>query len=83
MPSLTITPSGALPSLPLPDDISEAYIDGKNIRGLTYHVLEAGHGPEKPLILLIHGFPSECSFSWIKPRVFDIECQPVSLQLDG
>lgn len=62
---LTITPSGALPSLPLPNEVFEAYLDGKKDRGLTYHVLEAGHGPGKPLVLLIHGFPSGVGFNCI------------------
>ena len=38
----------------------------KNINGLDMHILEAGYeSPDKPLILLLHGFP-ELAFSWRK-----------------
>jgi len=56
-----------LPPLPLPDGIRARYIDGNN--GLRMHVLEAGHetpgndAPERPMVLLLHGFP-ELAFSW-------------------
>ena len=37
-----------------------------SINGLTFHVLEAGFEmPQRPLVLLIHGFP-ELAFSWRK-----------------
>ncbi|KAI9732950.1 MAG: hypothetical protein M1818_007383 [Claussenomyces sp. TS43310] len=57
-----------LPSLPLPHGISEAHVQTDD---LTYHVLHAGASPhasrhlQKPLLLLLHGFP-ELAFSWRK-----------------
>ncbi|KAF2265357.1 alpha/beta-hydrolase [Lojkania enalia] len=55
-----------LPPLPLPPGISENYVYC-SANGLTFHLLEAGHTPErsKPLLLLCHGFP-ELAFSWRK-----------------
>jgi pimeloyl-ACP methyl ester carboxylesterase len=36
----------------------------RNVNGITMHVLEAGHqGGERPLVLLVHGFP-ELAYSW-------------------
>ncbi len=47
-----------------PAGIRSRFIDGVN--GLRMHVLEAGHaGPERPMIVLLHGFP-ELSYSWRK-----------------
>ena len=54
------------PPLPLPECISENSVCcGAN--GLTFHILEAGYTAdrEKPLLLLLHGFP-ELAFSWRK-----------------
>lgn len=63
--SQSSTPNN-LPPLPLPPGISENYVHCST-NGLTYHTLEAGYTPErdKPLILLVHGFP-ELAFSWRK-----------------
>ena len=36
-----------------------------DVNGLTMHILEAGFEGERPLILLLHGFP-ELAFSWRK-----------------
>ena len=48
----------------LPDGVRARFIDGVN--GLRMHVLEAGFdAPEKPLLLLLHGFP-ELAYSWRK-----------------
>jgi pimeloyl-ACP methyl ester carboxylesterase len=52
-----------LPPLPLPDGISQSFIECI-ANGLTFHILEAG-STEKPLLLLLHGFP-ELAFSWRK-----------------
>ncbi|KAF2652563.1 alpha/beta-hydrolase [Lophiostoma macrostomum CBS 122681] len=55
-----------LPPLPLPPGIAENYVHC-NANGLTFHFLEAGYTPQrdKPLILLVHGYP-ELAFSWRK-----------------
>jgi pimeloyl-ACP methyl ester carboxylesterase len=48
----------------LPRGIRGRMVPGVN--GLTVHVLEAGfEAPERPLVLLIHGFP-ELAYSWRK-----------------
>jgi pimeloyl-ACP methyl ester carboxylesterase len=48
----------------LPAGIRSRFVDG--INGLRLHVLEAGYeGRDRPLILLLHGFP-ELAFSWRK-----------------
>jgi len=49
-----------LAALPLPDGIVSRQI--QTDAGLNMHVLEAG-APDRPLILLLHGFP-ELAFSW-------------------
>ncbi|KAF8858802.1 alpha/beta-hydrolase [Acephala macrosclerotiorum] len=49
------------PPLPLPPGITESYVPSHD---LTYHVLSAGQR-NKPLVLLLHGFP-ELAFSWRK-----------------
>jgi hypothetical protein len=37
-----------------------------NVNGMTVHILEAGYEtPERPMILLLHGFP-ELAYSWRK-----------------
>ncbi|KAF2085357.1 alpha/beta-hydrolase [Saccharata proteae CBS 121410] len=53
-----------LPPLPLPDGITETQTP-VTASGLSFHVLEAGYSPsrEKPLVLLLHGFP-EMAYSW-------------------
>ena len=48
----------------LPVGVRSRFIDNTN--GLLMHVLEAGHeGSNKPVILLLHGFP-ELAYSWRK-----------------
>ncbi|MFD3702173.1 alpha/beta fold hydrolase [Nocardia sp. NPDC058658] len=48
----------------LPGGVGSRYID--NVNGLRVHILEAGHGgSERPLVLLLHGFP-ELAYSWRK-----------------
>ncbi|KAF3479730.1 epoxide hydrolase [Arthroderma uncinatum] len=56
----------ALPPLPLPAGITSRQVDTAP-RGLSFHILEAGYTPghDRPLILLLHGFP-ELAFSWRK-----------------
>ena len=54
----------SLPPWPLPEGISEDYIDCTTSCGLNFHVLKAGK-PGNPLILFCHGYP-ELSFSWRK-----------------
>ncbi|KAK4544784.1 hypothetical protein LTR36_004033 [Oleoguttula mirabilis] len=49
---------------PLPEDITEAYIDCTSSCGLNYHILQAGQ-PGQPLLLFCHGYP-ELAFSWRK-----------------
>ena len=46
---------------PLPEGVTARRIDGVN--GLSMHVLEAGADGQRPLVLLLHGFP-ELSYSW-------------------
>lgn len=55
----------SLAPLPLPEGISESYIDCTSSCGLVFHVLSAGHSQleKRPLILLTHGFP-ELAYSW-------------------
>jgi pimeloyl-ACP methyl ester carboxylesterase len=48
---------------PLPTGIASRHIDG--INGLRVHILEVGAGPDRPLLLLLHGFP-ELAYSWRK-----------------
>ena len=54
-----------LPELPLPEGVRARYL--RTPAGLNMHLLEAGHaasgGIEKPLVLLLHGFP-ELAYSW-------------------
>lgn len=52
-----------LDPLPLPEGISEHYIDC-TASGLNVHYLSAGSS-SNPLLLLVHGFP-ELAFSWRK-----------------
>lgn len=47
----------------LPAGIGARFVDGVN--GLRMHVLEAGAGEGRPLLLLLHGFP-ELAYSWRK-----------------
>jgi pimeloyl-ACP methyl ester carboxylesterase len=47
----------------LPPGINARFVAG--INGLTVHVLEAGAGAGRPLVLLLHGFP-ELAYSWRK-----------------
>lgn len=45
----------------LPDGIASRYVDNGN--GLSMHVLEAGRGEGRPVVVLLHGFP-ELAYSW-------------------
>ncbi len=47
----------------LPDGIGARFVDNGN--GLRMHLLEAGAGTGRPLLLLLHGFP-ELAYSWRK-----------------
>jgi pimeloyl-ACP methyl ester carboxylesterase len=49
--------------LPLSEDVRSRYVS--DVNGLTMHILEAGREGDRPLILLLHGFP-ELAFSWRK-----------------
>jgi pimeloyl-ACP methyl ester carboxylesterase len=49
--------------LPLPEGVRSRQVP--DVNGLSMHVLEAGWEGERPLILLLHGFP-ELAFSWRK-----------------
>ncbi|GAB7362838.1 hypothetical protein MBLNU230_g3141t1 [Neophaeotheca triangularis] len=53
-----------LPPLPLPEGITEKYVDCSSSCGLNFHILTAGE-PGNPLILFCHGYP-ELAFSWRK-----------------
>ncbi|KAH9905265.1 Alpha/Beta hydrolase protein [Xylariomycetidae sp. FL2044] len=53
-----------LSPLPLPDGISEEYIDCTESCGLNWHVIKSGV-KGKPLVLFCHGFP-ELAYSWRK-----------------
>lgn len=56
----------ALPPLPLPEGITQRYVDLTDIAtcGLKIFLLEAGD-PTHPLILLFHGYP-ELAYTWRK-----------------
>lgn len=56
----------SLPPLPLPSGVSEAYVDCINSSGLIVHTLSAGcdETENKPLVLLLHGFP-EVAYTWV------------------
>lgn len=47
----------------LPPGVRARFVPGVN--GLTVHLLEAGAGEGRPLVLLLHGFP-ELAYSWRK-----------------
>ncbi len=53
-----------LAPLPLPDGISESYVNCTESCGLNFHILTSGE-PGQPLILFAHGFP-ELAYSWRK-----------------
>ena len=59
-----MAPSNTLEPLPLPEGVSEDYIDCTSSCGLNWHILKAGD-PGKPLVLFCHGYP-ELAFSWRK-----------------
>ena len=51
----------------IPDGVRSRFVE--DVNGLTMHVLEAGfEGPDRPLVLLLHGFP-ELAYSWRKMMV--------------
>lgn len=50
--------------LPLPEGVSEDYVDCTSSCGLNFHILKAGE-TDKPLVLFCHGYP-ELAFSWRK-----------------
>ncbi|KAK8219723.1 hypothetical protein M8818_000697 [Zalaria obscura] len=54
-----------LPALPLPEGVTESYIDCTTTCGLNFHILSSGRpDPSKtPLILCTHGYP-ELAYSW-------------------
>jgi pimeloyl-ACP methyl ester carboxylesterase len=52
-----------LPPLPLPNGVRSRHV--ADVNGLSTHVLEAGFEGDRPLVLLLHGFP-ELAFSWRK-----------------
>jgi pimeloyl-ACP methyl ester carboxylesterase len=64
MPSETKPQGEGLQPLPLPQGITEDYIDCTSSCGLNFHILKAG-SPKNPLILFCHGFP-ELAYSWRK-----------------
>lgn len=64
MPSNTAPNGAGLAPLPLPQGISEDYIDCTSSCGLNFHVLRAGKSTDT-LILFCHGYP-ELAFSWRK-----------------
>lgn len=64
MPSKTSPNGEGLLPLPLPEGLSEDYIDCTSSCGLNFHVIKAGK-PKNPLILFCHGYP-ELAFSWRK-----------------
>ncbi len=47
----------------LPAGIAARHVE--NVNGLRMHLLEAGAGDDRPLLLLLHGFP-ELAWSWRK-----------------
>lgn len=49
--------------LPLPEGVRSRHV--ADVNGLSMHVLEAGFDGDRPLVLLLHGFP-ELAFSWRK-----------------
>lgn len=57
----------SLPPLPLPEGVTESYIDCTSSCGLVFHVISAGGDASRsrPLILLTHGYP-ELAYSWRK-----------------
>ena len=55
--------TAALTTPTLPSGITSRFVAG--INGLTMHILEAGAGAGRPLVILLHGFP-ELAYSWRK-----------------
>ncbi|KAI4150266.1 MAG: hypothetical protein LQ340_004186 [Diploschistes diacapsis] len=74
-----------LPALPLPKGLESSYVDCTESCGLRFHILEAGKGgPDRPLLLFVHGFP-EIAYSWRKllPRFADEGYYAVALDQRG
>jgi pimeloyl-ACP methyl ester carboxylesterase len=62
-----MTELAPLDNAALPSGIRSRFV--RDINGLRMHVLEAGfHDRDRPLILLLHGFP-EIAYSWRKVMV--------------
>ena len=61
-------------ALPLPDGVTESYVDCTSSCGMVFHIISAGGDEyhQRPLILLTHGFP-ELAYSWRKiiPKLAD------------
>lgn len=55
--------ASALAPLPLPAGVRSRRVP--DVNGLSMHILEAGWQGERPLVVLLHGFP-ELAFSWRK-----------------
>ena len=56
-----------LPQEYLPTGVRSRFVH--DVNGATFHILESGHEtPDRPLVLLIHGFP-ELAYSWRKIMV--------------
>ena len=56
--------TNGLQDLPLPEGVTEDYIDCTDSCGLNFHLIKAGK-PGNPLIIFCHGYP-ELAFSWRK-----------------
>ena len=56
--------ANGLPNLPLPEGITEDYVDCTSSCGLNFHILKAGTQGQ-PLVLFCHGYP-ELAYSWRK-----------------
>lgn len=61
---MSTTNTSSLPPLPLPDGITEHYLDCTPSCALNFHILTSGH-PGQPLLLFCHGYP-ELAYSWRK-----------------
>ncbi|CAM6004432.1 unnamed protein product, partial [Sphagnum balticum] len=55
-----------LDSTALPTGVKSRFID--NVNGLRMHILEAGSDDNRPVLLLLHGFP-ELAYTWRKVMI--------------